>query len=148
MLALLLTAVLDPRLAIPLGAALAGHPEWAPELERICARESNLQPIGIHPEDAGRSLAVWREAVRVGWVDPACQPHRHHAWSTRGIAGTMAALTVHHVGTCLPPWVLDVPLVAAFAATRRAHDRRCGQVLGCRRWRDAGQKTITQHEVG
>jgi hypothetical protein len=137
MLALLIAAVLDPRFAIPIGATLAGHPEWAPELERICARESNLRPIGVHPEDAGRSLAVWREAVRVGNVDPTCQPHEHHAWSTRGIAGVMAGFTLHHVGVpCLPPWVLDLPIVNAYAATRRAHDRRCGQVLACRRWRD------------
>ena len=133
---LLIAAALDPRLAIPIGAWWAGHPEWAPELERICARESNLRPVGIHPEDAGRSAAVWRAAVRVGWVDPTCQPYRPGAWSTRGIAGTMAALTVHHLGPCMPPWVIDLPLLAAVAATRRAHHRRCTQVLGCRTWRD------------
>ena len=71
LLPLLIAAVLDPRLAIPIGAWWAGHPEWAPELERICARESNLRPVGIHPEDAGRSAAVWRAAVRVGWTQRA-----------------------------------------------------------------------------
>lgn len=135
---ILIAAALEPRLAIPLGAWLAGHPEWTPTLERICARESNLQPIGVHPGDAGRSLAVWRDAVRVGWVDPECQPHRRHAWSTRGIAGTMAAYTVRHLPIpCMPPAVLDIPIVAAYAATLRAHDRRCSDVAACRRWRDA-----------
>lgn len=136
MLALLLAAIIDPWTAAHVGAALAGRPEWGPDLVRIARRESQLRAIGIHPGDAGNSRSVWLAAVRVGWLDPQCQPYERGAWSTRGVAGTMAAFTLHHLRVpCLPPWVLDVPLVAAVAATLRAHDPRCGQVLGCRRWR-------------
>lgn len=136
MLGLILRLVLDPTLAPYVGAALAGEPSFGPHLARICMRESQGLPIGVHPDDAGRSRQVWTDAVRAGLVDPTCQPHERGAWSTRGIAGTMAAYTVHHLpGRCWPPEVLDLPLVAAFAATRRATHPRCRQVRACRHWR-------------
>lgn len=134
MLALLLAALLDPRTAAVVGATIAGHPGYAPQLVEICERESLCSAIGVHPDDAGRSRSAWAMAVGVGKLDPTCQPHRRHAWSTRGAYGTMAAFTVSHLGECLPPWVLDVPLLAAIAATRRAHAPECRQVRGCRRW--------------
>lgn len=141
MLALILAATLDPLVAAHLGAAMAGHPEFGPQLEAIGRRESCLRLVGIHPGDAGRSRAVWTDAVRAGLVDPQCQPYRAGAWSTRGSFGTMAALTVVHIGVpCMPYWSIDIPIVAAFAATRRAHARRCSQVLGCRQWRDGKPK--------
>jgi hypothetical protein len=131
-----LLALLDPRVAAYVGAALAGHPEFGAQLEAIGQRESRLKRLGVHAGDAGASRAVWTDAVRAGLVDPRCQPYEPGEWSTRGSFGTMAGYTLHHLGRCLPPWVLDLPLPAAVASTRRAHDPRCDQVRGCRRWRD------------
>lgn len=136
MLTLILAAVLDPRVASLVGATIAGHPTFAADLLRICERESHCTLVGVHAIDSGRSRAAWSGAVAVGWLDPSCQPHRPRAWSTRGAWGTMAAYTVHHLGTCVPAWALDVPLVAAIAATRRAHHDRCNTAPSCRRWRD------------
>lgn len=138
MLGLLLAAILDPRVAAYVGATLAGHPEFGARLEHICDRES----VGkwctftrIHVGDAGASRAVWRNAVRAGVVDPECQPYEPGEWSTRGSYGTMAGFTLHHLpGRCWPPWVLDVPLVAAIAATRRAYAPSCARAPACLSW--------------
>lgn len=135
MVTLILAALLDPTVASIVGATIAGHPSFAADLLRICERESHCTAIGVHAIDAGRSRAAWSGAVAVGWLDPRCQPHRRGAWSTRGAWGTMAAYTVVHLGVCVPPWVLDVPLVGAIAATRRAHHPRCDRAPSCRRWR-------------
>lgn len=135
MILLLLRCVFDPAIAVPLGALLAGRPEFAPTLERIVQRESLGRIIGAHEDDAARSREVWGRAVAVGWIDPACQPHELRAWSTRGIAGMMAAYSVHHLpGRCWSPWVLDVPLVSAWVATKRGTARRCREVRACRAW--------------
>ncbi len=138
MIALLLASILDPIAASYVGAALAGYPELAPQLVKICRRESHCTAIGVHAVDAGRSRAAWSDAVAVGWLDPSCQPHRRGAWSTRGAWGTMAAFTVVHLGRCVPPWVLDVPLVGAIAAARRAAHPACDRAPACRRWRGWG----------
>lgn len=137
MFGLLLRALLDPAVAAYVGAAIAGHPSFGPQLHVICLRESRgaCEPTGVHEGDAGASRSVWRHAVARQLVDPACQPDRPGVWSTRGAYGTMAGYTLHHLGACLPPEVLDVALVAAVAATRRAHGWQCDHVGACRRWR-------------
>lgn len=135
MIALLLRAVFDPRVAAHVGAALAGHPELGAVLERVCDRESDCELVSIHRGDARWSTWAWRTAIRSGRIDPRCQP-LHDGWSTRGAWGTMAAFTVVHTGLpCAPAWVLDIPLVGAFAAARRASHPDCNRYAACRRWR-------------
>lgn len=138
MLELILTVILDPRIASFVGATLAGYPAFGPQLLAICEREGpgGCERIGVHLGDAGASRSVWRNAARVGLLDPDCQPDAPATWSTRGSYGTMAGYTLHHLpGRCWPAWVLDVPLVAAFASTRRAHHPACYRAPACMAWR-------------
>ncbi len=138
MLTLLVSALLDPRLASYVGAALAGHPSYGAQLVEICERESGCTRIGVHRCDARRSSSAWRDAVgNMRALDPARCEHHELAdgpWSTSGPWGAMRAYTLRWLPGCWPAWLLDVPAVGAFAATRRAHGPTCRQVHGCARW--------------
>lgn len=128
-------AVFDPRLASHVAAALVGEPEIGGALERVCDRESDCTVVGVHRIDARWSSWAWQTAIGSGRIDPTCQPY-HAGWSTRGAWGTMAAFTVAHTGIpCAPAWVLDIPLVGAIAAARRALHPDCDRYAACRRWR-------------
>lgn len=118
MLTLLLTAILDPRVASFVGAALAGHPDYGARLERICTREApRCQLRGVHEGDR--------------WMERTLGEGN----GTRGAWGTVAAFTVDHLPLGLrAPWWLDVPLLGAIAAARRAHAPACKRVRGCRHW--------------
>lgn len=131
----LLRALFDPRLASHVAAVLIGDPDLGSVLERICERESGCQAIGQHRIDARWSSWAWRTAVRSGRLDASCQP-LHSGWSTRGAWGAMAAFTVVHIGVpCLPAWVIDVPLLGAYSAAKRAIHPDCRRYAACRRWR-------------
>lgn len=138
MLHLLLAALLDPRLASFVGATLAGHPTFGPQLLAICERESGCQLVGVHRCDAHRSRAAWADAVgNMRALDPArCAHHELGAgpWATSGPWGAMRAYTLRWLPGCWPAALLDVPLVGAWAATRRAHGPLCQRVHGCHRW--------------
>lgn len=131
--------ILDPRLAARVAALLVGEPELGDVLERVCTREApQCAIVGVHEGDRWMHASAWRMAVRSGDLDPQrCGWHRLDAgaWSTRGAFGTVAAFTVHHLGACVPPWVLDIPLVGALAAARRATAPACRRAPACRSWR-------------
>lgn len=94
-----------------------------------CIMESSCyasRPISIHAGDIAASLPAYGRAVRSGRLAPdRCAAHAARGevpghWSTRGAHGLMAAYQVFRLGTCLPPEVLDVPLLSALAAGRKA----------------------------
>lgn len=121
MLATLLRLVLDVRVASHVGALLAGEPQFGDDLACIAWRETRFELTGVHEGDA------WM-ARRLG-----------DGWSTRGSHGMIARYAWPHVPRILqwlPPAILDVPIVSAFVATRRARAKRCSQVRGCVTWRD------------
>lgn len=141
---LLRIALWDPVGASMLGAALVGAPELGPELVHICRRESHCRPVGAHEVDAWAGPLMYRKAVGVGWLDPACPFHHGSSerFSTRGVHGLAAAYSLRFLPDCLPPEVLDVPLVSAIAAARRAqHQCRrhgaCDRTQRRRRWAGA-----------
>src|SRR5688572_3764014 len=134
LMALLLRALLDPLLASYIGACMAGSCGLGADLARIARRESNLSLIGVHTIDARWSDVAWRNAVRVGWVDPQCQP-RAQGWATRGSHGLFAAYSARFLWRCANPTWLDVPLISAFAAARRIRSKACGAHRRCRSWR-------------
>jgi hypothetical protein len=117
MLTMLLRFALDVRVASHVGAMIAGEPQLGPTVSCIAWRESRHELVSVHEADA------WMQR-RLG-----------EGLSTRGVHGQVAAFALpswlHSV-----PWVLDVPLVSAFVATRRARAKRCSQVRGCVTWRD------------
>lgn len=115
---LLARLVLDARVASYVGALIAGEPELGPVLEHIARRESRLELVGVHPAD------LWMERT-LG-----------EGYSTRGVHGCVAAFTLPHLGAwAWPyPWLLDVPLVSAFASAKRATHWRCRATRGCRSW--------------
>lgn len=115
MLALLLRALVDVRVASQLGAVLAGDPEFGDDLVCIARRESRLELVGLHEGDA------WMQR-RLG-----------EGMSTRGVHGQVAAFALPS-WLHWAPWVLDVPLVSAVVATRRAHRWQCKQTSRCVRW--------------
>lgn len=133
--ALVMRAVLDPRFASHVASWVVGEPKLGPALERVCDRESDCTLVGVHLGDSRWSSWAWQTAIGSGRIDPRCQPY-HAGWSTRGAWGTMAAFTVVHLpGSCWPAWVLDIPLVGAIAAARRAVHPDCDRYAACRRWR-------------
>lgn len=105
----------------PLASEMVGG-EW---LVRICKRESGC-PVGlfgVHEGDA------WM-AKRVG-----------DGWSTRGVHGMVARYAWPSVPSMLRWWgpsVLDVPLVSAIVAVRRAASWRCRATAACRSWLGVG----------
>jgi hypothetical protein len=113
----LLRIALDVRLASHVGALLAGEPQMGPTVSCIAWRESRHELVSVHEGDA------WMQR-RLG-----------EGLSTRGVHGQVAAFALP---TWLhgAPWLLDVPLVSAVIATRRATRKRCSQVRGCVTWRD------------
>lgn len=124
--------MLDPVTSSAVAAVVVGQPELAPELVHICRRESHCRWIGAHATDAWAGTRMFRNAVRVGWLDPGCKFHRgaRPRFSTRGVHGLSAAYSLRFIGTCLPPEVLDVPLVSAIAAARRAREQ-CRRYAAC-----------------
>lgn len=134
---------LSPREATLAGASIAGWPEFAPELLSICKRESPghdcTRTVGIHGNDAPRAVErFYRKAVTRGWLDPVgCPEHRAETFaemqrfSVRGVHGLAAAYSLRFLeGECLAPEVLDIPLVSAVAATRRAREM-CERTGAC-----------------
>lgn len=139
----ILLVVLDPVTSSAVAAVVVGQPELAPELIHICRRESHCRWIGAHATDAWAGTRMFRNAVRVGWLDPSCQFHRgaRQRFSTRGVHGLSAAYSLRFIGRCLPPEVLDVPLVSAIAAARRAREQ-------CRRYSACTTETRRRMWVG
>lgn len=96
------------------------------EMVTICKRESNCSEVSVHAKDSKHAASMYRNAVRVGWLDPEkCHHHRVKSFAdiarfgVRGPFGTSAAYTLWHLGGCLPPEVLDVPMFAALATAKR-----------------------------
>lgn len=121
-LLLLALLALPPRPASYVAATLIGRPDLGERLEAVCDRESRCLPLGVHPKDAGRGSEVYENARRVGLLCPTHRRRRARRWSTRGAWGTMAGYTLRYMPgalRCLPPEVLDVPIVGAFAAALR-----------------------------
>lgn len=97
-----------------------GIPSLETVLVRICMRESRCEAISVHEGD--RRLAFgggWYGQVRLGHLDPACQPLEAGPWSTRGAWGLSAASHWHYLPACYQPSVLDDPWVSADVAARK-----------------------------
>lgn len=108
--------------AINVISVVHGKPEYAAILRRICWRESRCKPLRMHAIDRNYSTSVWRYAVRRRRLRPqTCLFHRNpQQWSTSGPFGLMRGYHWQFLGNpCLPPWVLDIPLVSAYVAYRK-----------------------------
>ena len=153
LLTLLRTVLFEPVGASMLGAAITGQPEFGPELVGICKRESHCRPVRAHAIDAWAGELMRRKALKVGWLDERCPFHHGtpERFSTRGVHGLSAAYTLRFLGPCLPPEVLDVPLVSAVAASLRAR-HQCNKHGACdktgrrRRWAGAAKYDRRQRE--
>ncbi len=114
---------LKPIPAAYLAAWLVGAPWIAPDLVRICKRESVghdcARPHGVHARDAWVSGREWRSQVRLGHLRPWCQPYREGQWGPRGNLGLSAASHWPFLPACYPPWVLDVPLVTMLVGAQK-----------------------------
>jgi hypothetical protein len=108
----------------------------APGLESVCSRESRCQRVGVHEADRWMERIVHQRALERGLLQSWCPWHRSpEGMATRGAWGTVAAYTLHHLGPCLPPSVLDVPILGALAARRRAESEACSRHPRCVSWR-------------
>ena len=96
----------------------------ADKLIGICWRESRCGQIGVHAGDAQWSDREWRSQVRLGHLDPACQPDQPGRWATWGPWGLSAASHWAYMPECYQPDWLGVPLVSAIVAARKLR-RRC-----------------------
>lgn len=120
MIALVLRALLDVRFASHIGALVAGEPQMGPTVSCIAWRESRHELVSLHDGDA------WMQR-RLG-----------EGLSTRGVHGQVAAFALPS-WLHWAPWVLDVPVVSAVVATRRARSWQCRQTAACVRWRGCGR---------
>ncbi|GEM_PF-2229327 len=143
--ALLRLLLLDAKEASVVAANMVGEPKLANELIRICKRESSCRTIGVHDGDAWAGATMYRKALRVGWLSDTCPFHRGEPtrFSVRGAHGLSAAYSLRFLGPCLPPEVLDVPILSALAAARRLQ-HQCDTYHACsydgrrRFWAGAG----------
>lgn len=110
--------MLRVKVALLAVCALLGRPDLYRPLSRICARESRCQPIGVHEVDSHGSRRGWRSQVRLGHLDPDCQPYEPGAWATRGAWGLSAASHWAYLPACYQPAALDLSLVSAWVAAR------------------------------
>jgi hypothetical protein len=149
MLALLVwLLILGPREA----AHVVANPEDAQVLRAITYRESRGRWLSRHKADqrprgwqgdgdrAARRVGsrAWARAVQAGLLDPGTCPFHERGdardWSTRGSWGHVAAYAMPYL-PCLPPAVLDLPIVSAWVAAKRLRRaRRPGAPPALRRW--------------
>jgi hypothetical protein len=152
---LLRLAITDPVASSWVAASLAGEPSLGAELVAICRRESRCRPIGAHPRDAASGPLMRRKALAVGWLDEQCVWHHGdgYRFSTRGAHGLSASYSLRFLPGCLPPEALDVPLLSAVAATRRAQALcrsrgACNRLerhrfwMGARKWDQQKQREL------
>lgn len=146
MIKLLITLVtlLPAKPAAYVVALAHGRIDIAPQLVRICKRETyNCAAVGIHEVDAHLSARSYWGQVQLGHLDRRCQRHGdvHGRWSTRGAFGLNAAVHWPYLPRCYQPEWLDVPLVSAYVATRK-YLRVCdGRKMEHRdRWCPLGKK--------
>lgn len=142
----LLRIALDPVASSVLAAGFVGQPDLAQELAWICRRESHCQLTGLHDADSWAGPRMFANAMRVGWLDSQCRFHRGdpQRFSTRGVHGLSAAYSLRFLGDCLPPEILDVPMLSAIAAARRAraqcrHHGACTSAERHRMWIGRGR---------
>lgn len=126
MLGTLIQALFDPNAAAVVASVLVGRPDIADDLQAICFRESRCSLVEAHDIDAHLSPRGWRSQVRLGHLDPECQPYKAGAWATRGPWGLSAASHWPYLPDCYQPHWLDVPLVSAVVAARK-YLARCEQ---------------------
>jgi hypothetical protein len=141
---------LPPEPATRAGAAMADRPDLAAELVDICRRESPGDDcktlVGAHPPVANRARAMYRKAVRRGWLatcehNTASDTADQDRFGVRGAHGLSAAYSLWHIGPCLAPETLDIPFLSAVIAARRAtyqcearHLRACTREARRRLW--------------
>lgn len=114
----------SPKVAAIVAAFLFGRIDIAPELIKICQRESRCEPVGVHARDAWLSRTSWKGQVQLGHLDRSCQPYVHGRWATRGPWGLNASAHWEYVPRCYEPHWFDVPLFSALVAARK-YLRRC-----------------------
>ncbi len=120
--------ILPPEPAAWAASILAGRPGIAPELVRICHRESRYQALGVHEVDAIPSRSSYWGQIKLGdrsraqghdkHLDRRCQapPRDWRRWGTRGPWGTNAADMWKYLPRCYQPEVFDTPFYAAQVA--------------------------------
>lgn len=124
---------------LPAAELVARNPREARTLRRIAKRESYLTPISIHAGDSHLGRSAWEKAVKAGILWPTtCPFHRQGSdareWATRGSWGHMAAYAMQYL-PCLPPWVLDIPIISAWVAQKRLdRARQRGAPQALRAW--------------
>jgi len=118
--------LLPPKQALVLMAYLMGTPQYIEPLTAICMRESKCRTIGVHKTDA--HLDGWGGQVKLGHLDPSCQPHggKPYQWTTRGPWGLSAASHWQYLPRCYKPSILDNNLISAYVSLRKYHDK-CGR---------------------
>lgn len=93
--------------------------------------------VGIHEGDVAAGPSAFERALRSGRLDGDCGYVRAARdlgqWSVRGAHGLMAAYQLDRLGRCVPPQALDIPLLSALAAGRKAR-------WHCQRLRARGKK--------
>ena len=117
---LVLLLNLGPAEAIEEAARRVGRPDIAPQLMKVCRRESRCEAIGVHEVDARPEASSYRGQVRLGHLDESCQPRGDwKRWGTRGMMGLNAADHWQWLPECYEPEMLDTPIVSAMIAARK-----------------------------
>lgn len=132
-LSIMLTLLtLEPRQAARVGAHLAGQGHLTRELQGICRRESRCNAIGIHEIDREYGPLMYKKAHLVNWLYSWCPFHRGdpERFGVRGSFGLSAAYSLRFLPGCWPPEVMDIPIVSAYLAAKRA-ENQCKKYGAC-----------------
>lgn len=118
----------SPKIAALVVALFFGRIDATDDLIRICMRESRCRPVGIHKLDSPLSHRGWLGQVKLGHLDPKCQPEFgceektricRERWASRGAWGLSASSHWKHAYPCFIPELFDVPLFSAVVAMKK-----------------------------
>lgn len=118
------SSVTDPYQATLFATSIQGRSDLADDLHAICYRESRCRAIQVHEIDRHLSRNGWVGQVRLGHLNPKCQPYEDGQWATRGAFGLSAASHWAYLFPCYPPQILDIPLVSALVAVAK-YEKQC-----------------------
>lgn len=121
--AIILHILLSPTIATHVVGAALDRQDLVDDVLAICHRESRCEPVGVHERDAHLGVG-WYGQVRIGHLDPDCQPYRARQWATRGAWGLSAASHWPYLPRCYAPEALDNPWTSAVVAFQK-YEREC-----------------------
>jgi len=111
---------MSPKVVAYVITLLLGRPDIADDLISICNRESRCTLVETHKIDKHISNSEWHGQVKLGHLDPECQPRKAKGgWATHGPWGLSAGAHWRWVPPCYQPEAFNNPYVSGYVAARK-----------------------------